>query len=433
MKAKTILYLIYFLSFIYIVKTIKIYLLTNSENGGKFSYDKLIYEFNKYSVHNNLNITLKMNLLTKDNSTFGVTDYESSMEHILSKGSNKYDLFFFDNIYTNKFGPYLLNLDDYITKEHIDMYNNETLQTCYYKDKLVALPYYFDVTALYYNEKLLNKYKREVPRTWNELINTGAHILNNERSLNNTNLVGYNGLLDDSEIGTCSIYEFIYTYRDHKSSPFPGLSSQNAEKALMKLKQIKNEISSDYIFKSDIYYTFESIFKKQFIFAKLWYRSKFHDDYNYAILPGRIEGISGSTIGGYNLGINGHINDEKKKASVIAFKFLTSKEIHKKLILEGRLNSPISSLYDDEEICSVVDCKFHKSLQLITRPNVSSYSKWSNNFRKNIYEYIYGEKSISDVLKDEDLYLSSSNPKKSFFGLFTLIIIYTIISTFIYY
>jgi len=52
--------------------------------------------------------------------------------------------------------------------------------------------------------------------------------------------------ISDTEIGTCSIYEFIYSYRNSIESPFPDLTSQEANNALNMIKRIKNEIASGY-------------------------------------------------------------------------------------------------------------------------------------------------------------------------------------------
>jgi len=49
---------------------------------------------------------------------------------------------------------------------------------------------------LYYNRNLLKKYNKKVPRTWDELLNTGKEIVEKERKLNNTNLIAYNGLFN---------------------------------------------------------------------------------------------------------------------------------------------------------------------------------------------------------------------------------------------
>ncbi|ORY31687.1 hypothetical protein LY90DRAFT_76374 [Neocallimastix californiae] len=58
----------------------------------------------------------------------------------LLKKSSKYDLYFYDNAYTQTYGPYLLDLKQYLPKEHIDIYNSELLsQSCEYENKLVGL------------------------------------------------------------------------------------------------------------------------------------------------------------------------------------------------------------------------------------------------------------------------------------------------------
>jgi len=56
-------------------------------------------------------------------------------------------------------------------------------------------PIYADYTILYSNMVLLNKYKKRIPKTWEELYNTAKYIIEKEKELNNTDLIGYNGLL----------------------------------------------------------------------------------------------------------------------------------------------------------------------------------------------------------------------------------------------
>jgi len=53
---------------------------------------------------------------------------------------NKYHFYFYDSTYISNYGPYLLDLSQYLPKDHIDIYNSDILSyTCYYKDKLVGL------------------------------------------------------------------------------------------------------------------------------------------------------------------------------------------------------------------------------------------------------------------------------------------------------
>lgn len=52
---------------------------------------------------------------------------------------------------------------------------------------------------LYSNQQLLSKYNMEVPKNWDELIETSKYIIKKEKELNNTNnndLIIYNGLIN---------------------------------------------------------------------------------------------------------------------------------------------------------------------------------------------------------------------------------------------
>jgi len=134
-------------------------------------------------------------------------------------------------------------------------------------------------------------------------------------------------------------------------------------------------------------------------------------------LPGVNEDVSGAIIAGYNIGIDGSIPKEKLDASIIAFKFLSSKEIQRKYFLIENLVSGINSLYDDKDICERIDCEAIKKVQFINRP-VSPYHQYSDYYSRIedfVYQYLYGDALIDDVLeKVEDLtriYYLSINKK----------------------
>src|SRR5207249_5165535 len=54
--------------------------------------------------------------------------------------------------------------------------------------KLVALPFFADAQFLYYRKDLLEKYKRPVPKTWDEMMDTAKAIMDGEK---NSNLQGF--------------------------------------------------------------------------------------------------------------------------------------------------------------------------------------------------------------------------------------------------
>ncbi|OUM57627.1 hypothetical protein PIROE2DRAFT_17322, partial [Piromyces sp. E2] len=126
-----------------------------------------------------------------------------------------------------------------------------------------------------------------------------------------------------------------------------------------------------------------------FIFLKFWYIPDYHL-YTITPLPGGKDGISGSCIGGYNIGINSYITDEKKEASIKVLEYINSKEIQKKVIKEYHLYSAIPSLYDDEDVCATVNCTFIKNMQFTLRPKEKNYNYYSKQFRTYIYEFLYG-------------------------------------------
>jgi len=99
----------------------------------------MINDFNEYSEKNNLNITISINIHTNmDNKNF--ESFVDNVESLLNKKTNKYDIYYYDNAYTVKYGPYLLDLEKYLPKEHIEMYNSDIIEkTCVYEDKLVGL------------------------------------------------------------------------------------------------------------------------------------------------------------------------------------------------------------------------------------------------------------------------------------------------------
>jgi len=51
---------------------------------------------------------------------------------------------------------------------------------------------------LFSNQILLDKYKKQAPKTWDELLNTSKYIYDEEKKKNNT-IIRYNGLFDGNK------------------------------------------------------------------------------------------------------------------------------------------------------------------------------------------------------------------------------------------
>jgi len=124
---------------------------------------------------------------------------------------------------------------------------------------------------------------------------------------------------------------------------------------------------------------------------------------------------------------------EKQRAAIKVLEFITSKEVKKELSLSISIISGMSSLYDDEEVCKVMDCELFKSIQPVVRPTKENenYDDYSIKFRNYVYDFIYGDKSAKEVLKKvvdlRKIYLVSLNTNETSIGLIFFCILCSII------
>eukprot|EP00833_Pecoramyces_ruminatium_P017783 jgi/Orpsp1_1/1191815/evm.model.d7180000088686.1 len=88
--------------------------------------------------------------------------------------------------------------------------------------------------------------------------------------------------------------------------------------------------------------------------------------------------------------------------------------------MQKKIISCVSSLYDDPEVCQIIDCNFYKKMQPFVRPTLTNkYYEYSESFKEKIYQYLYDNiKSPSEVLNDVNditriYYISLSNDSKT--------------------
>ncbi|ORX50396.1 periplasmic binding protein-like II [Piromyces finnis] len=408
MKLKIQYLFAFILLFSRIIRAISINIAVYSYLSYAQLHNEMVNEFNKYSKENNLDITLNLTLFSDENTTYAINDFGSTIEYLLKKKSRKYDLYIYDVIYTRKYANYLIDLKEYLPPEHINLYNSKDSQkVSVYNNRLVGLPIFLKYDGLYSNIEYLQKYNKNIPKTWDELIETGKYILEQEKMINeNSQLIGYNGLFPNFENTMCSIYEFIYSFRDTPESPFPNFKSNNALEALNKLDKIKKEISSDQIFQANEGFNAFNIFNGDMLFFKFWDIEGIGlEKYRMTPLPGKNLETSGSCIGGYNIGIANFIKKENIEASIKVLQFFTSLKQQKNIIISRyKLFSGIKSLYQDKEVCSFINCDFIQNVQSIHRPSyeVDDYDSYSTKVMNYFFEFLYKGQSAEETLTKID-------------------------------
>ncbi|ORX45738.1 periplasmic binding protein-like II [Piromyces finnis] len=396
-------------------------------------FTSLVNDFNEYSKTNSLNITINLNAITALEGDSN--DFSSFIGAHFAKKLKKYDIFFNSARVSSIYASHYEDLKKYLSIDYSKQFHPEIYKACVNEERLIGLPVTVDITGLYSNKVLLNKYEKRVPKTWEELKETAKYILEEEKKVNNTNLIPYNGIFCDGEDGTSSLYEFIYSFRDSIGSPFPDLKSKNAKNALKMIKQIKEELNLEDILKLDKNLVFTK-FDGSAIFLKFWYYDNVSPYYITSPLPGQTEGVSSGIIGGSNIGINKYSDEENKIAAAKAIEYMTSEYFHKKYLVMNSLYSPRVSLYEDEEVCTHIDCSLMKSFQPIPRPynRIKDYEDYSSKFRQYAYEYIYGNKTVEDALMNmyniDHIYYLSLSTEDTSIGLI-ISIIYSFSSIFI--
>jgi len=390
-------------------------------------YKSYVNKFNQYSEENDLNIKVNLILMTSSNSTVSLINNGSMFESLLKKKNSRYDIFFYDGTFSQNYGPYLIDLNNLLSKVHIDMYNKNVLsQVRQYKDEVVGLPITLSYNGLYSNKKLLEKHGKDIPKTWQELIDTSKYILEQEK--NNTELIAYNGLFSDSEQGTESLYEYFYSCRETIDKPFPDLTSKESVAAANLLKTMKEEITKENEFQNGYDYSFTKLYSGNAIFLKFFVSFietlGEYSPYTLSIMPGMYEGVSGTLLAAFNIGIPKGIDQSKVNYAKEVVRYMTSLDVQKELVLENIIISGISSIYDDDEICSSIRfCEVYKNSQYIVKPvnKLKSYSEFAERFTGYFYKFLYGDEKVENVLKLMDditrIYYVSLNSKESSVGI----------------
>jgi len=154
-------------------------------------------------------------------------------------------------------------------------------------------------------------------------------------------------------------------------------------------------------------------------------------------LPGRKEGVSGSYIISTNLGVSSYIDNERRTAALEFMKFIALKETHKKFIISKSFFSAITELYDDEEVCKVIECDIIKDAYPFSFMNndvdLFGNDDYQKKYKDIIYEYLYKDKPINEVLKKVDdisrIYTFSLKTDDSNIGLVIFIIYLVLFSS----
>ena len=277
--------------------------------------------------------------------------------------------------------------------------------------KLISLPYFADAQFMYYRKDLLEKYKRPVPQTWDDLMETAQIILKGE---NNQNLRGFETAGAPIE-GTVCTYLVPLWGEGAELTDAKGklnLGTEAAKQPFQLMGRLKasgvmptniGEIPTDRI-RIDMQ-------AGNLIFAQSWgyvwnrlqndADSQVKGKIGVAVLPHSKGGKSATCIGGWQLAVSAY---SKNKAEAVKFvRYLSSPEVSKMQSIMASHLPVFPSVNKDPEVLKA-NPWFELAGPVITtaksRPVTPRYQEVSDAIRSNMNAYLSGTKTTEVALGD---------------------------------
>lgn len=150
---------------------------------------------------------MKVNLVELPENT---EDKFETIKKAFQSGEMSVDVFDSDVVWPPIFASagWVEPLDSYIDQDYKNNFLEGAIASNYFNGNLWGIPYRIDSGMLYYRKDLLEKYEKEVPRTWDELIETSLFIMAKEEG----EMYGFGASWDEFEGLTASALEFGWAY-----------------------------------------------------------------------------------------------------------------------------------------------------------------------------------------------------------------------------
>ena len=340
----------------------------------------------------------------------------------LAAGTTDVDLYQTDVIWAPQLSEYFVDLTD-AAKDILPQHFPSVIESQTSGGKLVALPLYTDAPALFYRKDLLEKYGKEVPKTWAELKETAKTIQDGERAAGQADMWGYVWQGNAYEGLTCNALEWIKSYGGGQIVDPDGTITVNNPQAVAALDEAKSwigTISPEGVLAHKeedargVWQTGNAVFMRNWPYA---YTLSGGDDsavkgkFDVAPLPaGTAEGGSAATLGGWNVAVSKF--STKQEAAIELALYLASPEAQKlRTELSGQLPT-VMALYDDPDIAAAAPLVprwkevFANAVPRPSGPTRSKYNEVSAKFWSAVHDTLSGNGTAAENLEVLELDLT---------------------------
>lgn len=277
--------------------------------------------------------------------------------------------------------------------------------------KVISLPYFADAQFLYYRKDLLEKYKRPVPKTWDELMESAQIVMQGEK---NGNLRGFETAGAPIE-GTVCTYLVPLWGEGSELTTKDGKLNLNNDAARMPF-QLMGRLKASGVMPSNIGEIATDRIRinmqaGNLLFGQTWgyvwnrlqsdADSQVKGKIGVAVLPSSKTGKSATCIGGWQLAVSAF---SKNKAEAVKFvRYLSSPEVSKMQALAASHLPVFPSVYRDKDVVAA-NPWFEFAGPIVetarTRPVTPRYQEVSDTIRSNMNAYLSGTKTTDVALAD---------------------------------
>lgn len=277
--------------------------------------------------------------------------------------------------------------------------------------KVIALPYFADAQFLYFRTDLLEKYKLQPPKTWEELASVAQTILKGE---NNPNLRGFSTAGAPIEGTVCTFLVPMWgaggQFLNAQGKPDVGTAA--GKKALQLWTDLKasgvTPANLAEIVTDRIRVDFQS---GNLLFAMQWGYAwnRFQNDADSVVkgktnvvpLPGFAGNQPATCIGGWQIAVSAF--SKNKAAAVNLLKFLSSPEVSKMQAILASHLPVFAEVYQDPEVLKVNPWfQFARNVVVTgrSRPVSPDYPEVSEIIRTNINAFLAGTRNADQAIAD---------------------------------
>jgi len=296
-------------------------------------------------------------ITVKDEILPASTDEQHQFYAINLEGkSSDFDVISMDVIWVQEFARagWLRDVSHLFQEQESHDFFPGPMKAVTYRGRMYAVPWYIDAGLLYYRKDLLQKYGFSPPSTWNELISIAQHIMPKER------LYGFIWQGKQYEGLVCNVLEYFWGNGGDvlKDSEVVIDSAENIHAlGFMRDLIVKYKITPELVTTAieeptrHMFGNGKALFMRNWPYAwNIFERegSPIRGKTGVALLPSFMPGMSSSTLGGWQLGINRYSKHPEAAEKLI--RFLTGREAQKRLALTIGYKPSRKSLYKDEDL-----------------------------------------------------------------------------------